>query len=476
MTTRRGFLGRAGIAGGLFGASTLGRAGSPDQGLALEPLDPVTERLQAAIAAMPIDDTHCHPIGDRDAQTTPDGFIERIALSAFPGPSYFPEGVYDRWHQGSAAVRAELDRQFGVGKTLGVINRQFESTVFFKYLLKELAGFLGCKPKLGEVIEARNARGKNYFSYIHDLFRDARIENAMIDTGYSDGLDAAGIRRFAEAIAPTKARYIARVETITEELFAENLPYAELRDRYLARVRDALDGTGNFGGRSYGMKSYLLPDIGLIKPLYEDEPAAASWEEFRKTRTTIYPDRNDVTVRGKVLRERFLTIALEECLVRDMPMQFHAGDGEAPSVTLRNQSPYNLEEVARFDRNGLLRMPKIIPIHAGYPLVSEAAWLSHLYPNVYFETSLMTPFIHHGLLHRYLEMMEAAPLSKILFGSDAYNLPELYWLAARWGKRYLARALGVYVNGGLLDETEALEGARLILHLNNRKVYNLAGG
>jgi hypothetical protein len=271
-----------------------------------------------------------------------------------------------------------------------------------KYLLKELAGYLGCKPKLGEVIEARNAHGKNYFGYIHDLFRDARIENAMIDTGYADGLDSAGIHRFAEAIAPTKARYIARVETITDELFAEDLPYPELRDRYVARVRDALDGTGNFGGRSYGMKSYLLPDIGLIKPLFEDEPAAASWEEFRKTRTATYSDRNDATVRGKILRERFLTIALEECLARDMPMQFHAGDGEAPGVTLRNQRPYNLEEVARFDRNGLMRMPKIIPIHAGYPLVSEAAWLSHLYPNVYFETSLMTPFIHQGLLHRYL--------------------------------------------------------------------------
>jgi predicted TIM-barrel fold metal-dependent hydrolase len=92
---------------------------------------------------------------------------------------------------------------------------------------------------------------------------------------------------------------------------------------------------------------------------------------------------------------------------------------------------------------------------------------------VYFETSLMTPFIHQGLLARYLQIMEAVPLSKILFGSDAYNVPELYWLAARWGKRYLAQALAVYVQDGLLDEEEALHAARMILHLNNRQVYNL---
>ena len=46
-------------------------------------------------------------------------------------------------------------------------------------------------------------------------------------------------------------------------------------------------------------------------------------------------------------------------------------------------------------------------------------------------------------MSEFVTMMEAVPLSKILFGSDAYNVPELYWLAARWGKRYLARALGV---------------------------------
>jgi predicted TIM-barrel fold metal-dependent hydrolase len=156
-----------------------------------------------------------------------------------------------------------------------------------------------------------------------------------------------------------------------------------------------------------------------------------------------------------------------------MPMQFHAGDGEAPGIILRNQQPYYLEEFVRFDRDGLMRMPKIIPIHAGYPLVSEAAWLSHLYANCYFELSLMTPFIHQGLVRRYLEIMEAVPLSKILFGSDAYHLPELYWLAARWGKRFLSQALAVYVTEGVLSEAEALEGARMILYKNNRAVYNI---
>ena len=120
-----------------------------------------------------------------------------------------------------------------------------------------------------------------------------------------------------------------------------------------------------------------------------------------------------------------------------------------------------------------IAMPKIIPVHAGYPLVDEAVWLSHLYSNCYFEISIMNPFVHQGLLARYLEIMEVVPYSKILFGSDAFHVPEIYWLSGRWGKRFLAQALAVYVKEKMVTEEEALEAARMILYKNNRAIYNM---
>jgi hypothetical protein len=41
-------------------------------------------------------------------------------------------------------------------------------------------------------------------------------------------------------------------------------------------------------------------------------------------------------------------------------------------------------------------------------------------------------------------------MSKILFGSDSWSVPEYNWLAGRWGKKYLSRALAVYVKEGSL--------------------------
>ena len=216
-----------------------------------------------------------------------------------------------------------------------------------------------------------------------------------------------------------------------------------------------------------------MPRIGLIKPIYDPKIAQKSWEEYKRTRDIKAEDREERGHRGKELKQYLLTLALEECLKRDMPMQFHAGDGEAPGIILRQQDPYFLEEIVRFDKDGMMRMPKIIPVHAGYPLVGKAAWLSHLYTNCYFELSIMTPFIHQGLFYRYLQVMEAVPLSKILFGSDAYHVPELYWLTGRWGKRFLSQALAVYVKNKLFTKGEALEAAKMILYKNNRRVYNL---
>ena len=473
MVERREFLTSLGLGGGAFALAELASDANAAPASPRQARSPEADRLYAEIIEYPFDDTHCHPLTDRDAQTTPQRFLERISLAAFPAPRYFPDGVYRRWREGDAATRAELDRRYNIEETLSQISFQFGESVFVKYMVKEMAQFLDCPPTLDDVIEARNERGRNYWAYVNDLFRDVKLENAMIDTGYSEGMGADGIRVFEGAIEPSQSRRIYRVETIQRELLREDFEFEELASRFVSMVRRGLDGDGNYGARSYGMKSYLMPRIGVVKPLYDAELAKRSWEDYKATREVEYEDREERAHRGKDLLRYLLTLALEECLERDMPMQFHAGDGEAPGIILRQQDPYNLEEMVRFDRDGVMRMPKIIPVHAGYPLVGRAAWLSHLYTNCYFDLSIMTPLIHQGLFYRYLQVMEAVPLAKILFSSDAYHVPELYWLTGRWGKRYLSRALATYVQEGSLSEEEALAAARMILYENNRRLYNL---
>ncbi|MFC1556366.1 twin-arginine translocation signal domain-containing protein [candidate division KSB1 bacterium] len=468
---RRDFLKYLGVGGGSFALGDLISPISRKPVTFEQSMSAESEKLYEEIATYPHDDTHCHAFDDLDAETTPELFLRRISLSGFSAAGYFPPGVFQEWSDGDARTKDTLNRQYNVEETVSEIIYHFSESVFVKYLIKEMAQFLGCSPDLNEIIEARNERGKNYWQYVNDLFQDAKIENIINDTGCCLQ-DPEDIDTFEDAILPTQSRRIYRIETIQGELFRQDITFDELVNRFQTMVRNGLDGTGNYGKKSYGMKSYLMPYIGVMKPLYDPEIARQSWEEYKRNRDTNIEDREESRRSGKDIKQYLLTLSMEECLERDMPMQFHIGAG-APGVILRNQDPYFLEEMVRFEKDGQIRMPKIIPVHAGYPLVGKAAWLSHQYTNCYLELSTMTPYVHQGLVSRYLQIMEAVPLSKILMGSDAYNMPELFWLTGKWGKRFLSQALAVYVENKLLTREEALEAAKMILYKNNRRVYNL---
>ena len=102
-----------------------------------------------------------------------------------------------------------------------------------------------------------------------------------------------------------------------------------------------------------------------------------------------------------------------------------------------------------------------------YPYVREAGWLAHVYGNVWFDLSLTIPHVSYPA-QALRDALELAPVSKLLYASDAARTPELYWLAARWWRRALAEVLPE-----LLPEQEAEEAARLILRENARRLYRL---
>ena len=71
------------------------------------------------------------------------------------------------------------------------------------------------------------------------------------------------------------------------------------------------------------------------------------------------------------------------------------------------------------------------------------------------------------------DMLGMAPFSKLMFATDAFTMPEIFWLAARWGRWGLARVLDELVEDGFLLEDEALRAAEEILAENARRLYAL---
>jgi predicted TIM-barrel fold metal-dependent hydrolase len=92
---------------------------------------------------------------------------------------------------------------------------------------------------------------------------------------------------------------------------------------------------------------------------------------------------------------------------------------------------------------------------------------------VYCDVSEGIPFAAHAARRIFAETLEMAPISKVVYGSDGYGLPEINYIGAVLGKAALGQALGDLVEAEMLSLGEAEEAARLILAGNARRLYSL---
>jgi predicted TIM-barrel fold metal-dependent hydrolase len=173
------------------------------------------------------------------------------------------------------------------------------------------------------------------------------------------------------------------------------------------------------------------------------------------------PARTD-RLEGAPLRDVLLA-ALEanEATGDPLPVQVHTGFGDADLFLAAARPDLLKPLIERFHRTTW------VLLHC-YPFVREAGWLAHVYGNVFFDVSLTIPHVARPATALY-EALELAPVSKLLYASDASQTPELYLLGARWWRESLAEVLPAL----LPDDAAAAEAARMILRENSLAVYRL---
>jgi uncharacterized protein len=142
-----------------------------------------------------------------------------------------------------------------------------------------------------------------------------------------------------------------------------------------------------------------------------------------------------------------------------LPVQVHCGFGDS-DLHLWRADPSHLKPLIERFRN-----TPFVLLHC-YPFVREAGWLAHVYGHVWLDLSLTIPHVSQPRT-ALREALELAPVSKLLYASDAARTPELYYVAATWWRDALADVLPELVGDG------AEEAARMILRENALAVYDL---
>ena len=154
-----------------------------------------------------------------------------------------------------------------------------------------------------------------------------------------------------------------------------------------------------------------------------------------------------------------------------MPIQFHVGWGD-PDLVLHLTDPTLL--------TGLIREFAVLGVTVTllhcYPFIREASWLAGLFPNVYMDLCMVLQWVVHRGPDLILEALDVAPVSKLLFATDGFRVPELFYLGATWWRDDLAHVLAGFIDRGFVDEARAVEWGRFVLRDNALRIYPFTEG
>ena len=151
-----------------------------------------------------------------------------------------------------------------------------------------------------------------------------------------------------------------------------------------------------------------------------------------------------------------------------LPIQFHVGYGDR-DIDLHRCNPLLL--------TGLLRAlePTGVPVMLlhNYPYHREAGYLAQVFPLVYADLGLATHNVGARATALLGEALELVPLRKFLFSSDAFGLPELYYLGTLLFRRALSEFLSTRLSADDMSYPDAERVTRLIGAENARRAYRL---
>jgi predicted TIM-barrel fold metal-dependent hydrolase len=338
------------------------------------------------------------------------------------------------------------------------------STFLYRRVIRELSRVLGIKGSSGEVIDERNRRYRaDPASHIRMLIDDAGIDTLLVDTGYPSDLDLEDFSR----IVPCNIKEIFRIETLSLELLRRELPFDALIDEFVERMEDAV------GRGAVALKTVIAYRTGLEVKRRAGGEVRRAYEAFTAKAKAGVDAREIIGLKAdyvKKILDHFVFLAAEKSARLGVPFQIHVGMGDVPGIDLRLSKPSLLHELVNDEAADEAR---VVLTHGGYPHIEEAGFMVNTYPNVYLDMSQTNPFISIGLDEKLRNLLEMAPTTKIMHGSDGYNIPELSWIAALQAKWALERVLGDLIERDDVDE----EGARVIaaqfLSDNAKRLYDL---
>jgi uncharacterized protein len=344
------------------------------------------------------------------------------------------------------------------------LERQLNTTLGYNHAVHALASFFGCEPKRDAVLAARARACGDFAALVARMRRDISLEMSLIDIGLGT-IDLADYSK----LAGVEAKGVFRIEPLIAALWDEHDSIEAFDSAFVAGLRREMAT-----GRHVALKSIIAYRTGLAVQPPDRVAAARAFDELKRSADASGLMRrikvaHDQVASAKRLRDHWLWLTLELAVDLDVPVQIHTGMGDQ-DLDIETARPGLLASVFRDPR---LRHARVVLLHGGYPFHQEAAYLVDVFPNVYLDISEHNLFLGPEVAAVLRPVLALAPVSKLLFGTDAYGSPDLQWIAARATIAALEQVLSGFVAAGSMSAAAATRAGEAILAGNARELYRL---
>jgi uncharacterized protein len=313
-----------------------------------------------------------------------------------------------------------------------------------------------CPPALGlpthvgidEYLDRRAELG--WSAATRALFERAGLGTLLVDTGL-DRPNLVSLEQLG-TLAGAPVREVVRLERLAEDL-AGHVDAASFVDVYARTLADRVRPAGP----AIAVKSIIAYRHGLTIPArrpatVEVTRAYGEWQR----------------IGGRLTDPVLLRHILWAGVDTGLPVQLHTGFGDR-DLHLTRADPALAQPFIDATRSA---GGPIVLLHT-YPYQRSAGWLAQVYPHVYLDVGLT---VHHLGLRAdtgLAEFLELAPFGKVLFSTDAYELPELYLVGAAQFRHSLGRLLDGWVAGDALRRADADRLAEQVSGGNARRIYGI---
>ena len=291
----------------------------------------------------------------------------------------------------------------------------------------------------------------------------------FVDTGFAPEalLSPAETAAFAGAVAFE----VVRLEQVAESLAAAGVSAARFPDAFRAALAGRVTSPAS-GVRVVAVKSIAAYRVGLAldarRPADAEVAAAAGRWLGGAGGTDAAGDAGPAGGMGRLADETLHRFFIWCGAELGLPVQFHVGYGDR-DIDLHNCNPLLMTDLLRaLEPTGA----PVMLLH-NYPYHREAGYLAQVFPNVYADLGLATHNVGSRAPAVLAEALEMVPLRKFLFSSDAYGLPELYYLGALLFRVGLSRFLQARLDSDDISHDDAARITGLIGAENARRAYGL---